>query len=170
MKKLYMLIALVVLTTSFAFATDVPNNAFVTVQCQAMTFVCAGDASFTITGVGAGTSGTATGTTTWNITNNGSMAGGQTFSFNTGATPSTSINPPSGGLASDLTVAFVGSNHGWTTSGLTDNSSGAGTNWKLTGHNCGAAGSATYHYLVTATENSVPGVYQIVFTETFSIP
>jgi hypothetical protein len=165
MKKLFVFIALVVLTTSFAFATDVPNVAHVTVQCLPMSFLCHGDANFTISGIGATTTGTATSTTTWDISNNGSTAGGTVFSAIPAGNFGAVTAGPTGWQSTDLTCVPT-SGTGWSTSGLDQISSTEHT-WRLTDHKCGATGTMTYSYLVTASTNALPGVYTITFTQAF---
>jgi hypothetical protein len=169
MKKLIALIALVVLTTSFAFAdppapTSVPNYARVTVNCKAMAIVCHGDASFTISEIGAGSTGTASGYTQWDISNNGSVDGGQTFTHANGTPFGTVTGTPTGGTASDLTVAAL--SPAWTYTDI-DYNSGTGV-CKLTSRNCGATGNIKYNYLITALETAKPGLYTVTFTETFT--
>lgn len=163
MKKLIALIAIVVLTTSFAFADGVPNVANVTVSCKAMNFTCQGANTFTISQVGVGSSGTGSGATTWLIDNYGTSGNG-TF-LNSPMTNLWSVTtvPTPGGNATDLTIEPLSGN-GWSYTGIdwvTDK-------WKMHNPNCGAQATLTFSYKITATPSAVPGLYVVTFTENFT--
>ena len=162
MKKLIALIALVVLTTSYSFATVVPNTATVHVGCNTMGFVCQGPADFTMSSIGQGSTGTATGATTWNV-NNWGLHG--TF---TRTTPGGGLwavtSKPSGALNSDIDVQPNGYSSGWETSGVTPLT---GNDWKLSSTNCNSQGTFTYHFLLTVYPQAIAGDYVVTFYQDF---
>ena len=158
---------MIFLITTFSFAVpggDVPNTATVTVGCKAMDFTCAGAGYLTVTNVGAGNPGSASGSTTWMITNWGTNDG--TFNFSTPSGGLATITSyPMNGSPSDITVApQTGYNNGWSYSNITNISS---NKWKLDSYHCNATGSLTYHFNLTILPNAVAGTYVVTFIQNF---
>jgi hypothetical protein len=165
MKKLIALIAIVVLTTSFAFATNVTNNATVNVKCKPMEFTCHGPIS--MDDLLADGVAIVHGQTVWTITNWGTT-GTFTCSYATPPPNFIKVTPPTGGLATDLTVTGVGGTLGSGFS-ISANLTGTGT-YTFTPLNCNVSGTFMYDFDVTAAPGSVSGLYTIAFTLDFTTP
>jgi hypothetical protein len=175
MKKLIALFAIVVLTTSFAFAQavdpgsrgdkqeafGVTNPAHVYIWCNHMIFTCTGPVDLNIV---AGTESSAV-ETDWKIENWGDAG-----KFEADTAGCMEITPPSHGAASDLIVnnySGSGYTNGWTWTNVAPYS-GHANQYQLSTYACNSVGHMTYKFTVKAKDIAVHGQYDIFFTVTFT--